>query len=74
MVYLLPPHYVQLAAALGLNPQSVTDPTTTVTDFENLIEQHQTGTILKIDKVRTLELSGFEVVYEILPLFFSRSL
>ncbi|XP_055683137.1 uncharacterized protein LOC129790011 [Lutzomyia longipalpis] len=37
MVLLLPPHYVQLAAALGLNSQAMMDPAA-MTDFENLIE------------------------------------
>ncbi|XP_059618240.1 uncharacterized protein LOC132262823 isoform X2 [Phlebotomus argentipes] len=37
MVLLLPPHYVQLAAALGLNSQAMMDPAA-LTDFENLIE------------------------------------
>ncbi|XP_030377693.1 uncharacterized protein LOC115626454 [Scaptodrosophila lebanonensis] len=36
-VLVLPPHYVQLAAALGLSAQSV-DPIATRTDFERLIE------------------------------------
>lgn len=36
----LPPHYAQLAAALGLNTQHLlpTDPVSTRTDFERLIE------------------------------------
>ncbi|GAB0097283.1 uncharacterized protein DMENIID0001_129160 [Sergentomyia squamirostris] len=37
MVLLLPPHYVQLAAALGLNSQAMMDPSA-LTDFESLIE------------------------------------
>ncbi|XP_055709963.1 uncharacterized protein LOC129805810 [Phlebotomus papatasi] len=37
MVLLLPPHYVQLAAALGLNSQAMMDPAA-LTDFESLIE------------------------------------
>lgn len=38
MVLLLPPHYVQLAAALGLNSQPMLDQVPTPTDFETLIE------------------------------------
>jgi len=38
MVLLLPSHYIQLAAALGLNTQSMVDPATMATDFETLIE------------------------------------
>lgn len=38
MVLLLPPHYVQLAAALGLNSQPMLEGVSTPTDFENLIE------------------------------------
>ncbi|KAH8395713.1 hypothetical protein KR222_010263 [Zaprionus bogoriensis] len=34
----LPPHYVQLAAALGLSAQPMVDPIATRTDFERLIE------------------------------------
>lgn len=37
-VLVLPPHYVQLAAALGLNAQPMVDPIATRTDFERLIE------------------------------------
>lgn len=39
-VLVLPPHYAQLAAALGLNTQHLlpTDPVSTRTDFERLIE------------------------------------
>lgn len=38
MVLLLPPHYVQLAAALGLNSQPMLDQVPIPTDFETLIE------------------------------------
>lgn len=38
MVLLLPPHYVQLAAALGLSAHPMVDQVPTPTDFENLIE------------------------------------
>lgn len=38
MVLLLPPHYVQLAAALGLSAHPMMDQVPTPTDFENLIE------------------------------------
>ncbi|EDV54711.1 protein hairy [Drosophila erecta] len=37
-VLVLPPHYVQLAAALGLSAQPLVDPIATRTDFERLIE------------------------------------
>lgn len=37
----LPPHYVQLAAALGLNTQAITDPLATRIDFERLIEMNR---------------------------------
>ncbi|KAL7740947.1 hypothetical protein ACLKA6_014100 [Drosophila palustris] len=37
-VLVLPPHYVQLAAALGLSAQPMVDPIATRTDFERLIE------------------------------------
>lgn len=37
-VLVLPPHYVQLAAALGLSTQSMLDPVSARTDFERLIE------------------------------------
>ncbi|KAH8357857.1 hypothetical protein KR200_005737 [Drosophila serrata] len=37
-VLVLPPHYVQLAAALGLSTQPLVDPIATRTDFERLIE------------------------------------
>lgn len=42
MVLLLPPHYVQLAAALGLNSQPMLEGVPTPTDFENLIEINRT--------------------------------
>lgn len=42
MVLLLPPHYVQLAAALGLNSQPMLEGVSTPTDFENLIEINRT--------------------------------
>lgn len=42
MVLLLPPHYVQLAAALGLNSQTMLEGVSTPTDFENLIEINRT--------------------------------
>ncbi|XP_055840220.1 putative mediator of RNA polymerase II transcription subunit 29 isoform X2 [Episyrphus balteatus] len=37
-VLVLPPHYMQLAAALGLSTQPIVDPIATRTDFERLIE------------------------------------
>ncbi|XP_018795097.1 PREDICTED: uncharacterized protein LOC108972774 isoform X1 [Bactrocera latifrons] len=39
-ILVLPPHYVQLAAALGLNTHPVMDAITTRTDFERLIEMN----------------------------------
>lgn len=47
MVLLLPPHYVQLAAALGLNSQPMIDQITTSTDFESLIEMNRRAQILQ---------------------------
>lgn len=37
----VPPHYVQLAAALGLNSQNIIDSDIQATDFESLIEMHR---------------------------------
>ncbi|XP_053957393.1 hairy/enhancer-of-split related with YRPW motif-like protein [Anastrepha ludens] len=39
-ILVLPPHYVQLAAALGLNTHPVMESVTTRTDFERLIEMN----------------------------------
>lgn len=37
----VPPHYVQLAAALGLNSQNMIESDAQPTDFESLIEMHR---------------------------------
>lgn len=42
---MLPPHYVQLAAALGLNTQAMIDPISDRNDLERLIELNRSPNI-----------------------------
>ncbi|XP_037959091.1 uncharacterized protein LOC119688487 [Teleopsis dalmanni] len=58
-ILVLPPHYVQLAAALGLNAQSIVDPIATRTDFERLIEINRVQPLAA--QLATNKISAFNV-------------